>query len=620
MPAASQNHASGAVLPPGAQLGRYEVLSKLAAGGMAVVYAARLHGIAGFQRMVALKVLHANLAHEEEFIAMFLDEARLAARIRHPNVVSTIEISDSLGAGYYLVMEYIEGDHLGRLLAAAHKESERLPVPIVLRIVTDALAGLAAAHDLTDDTGRRVNLVHRDVSPHNIMVGTDGVARLTDFGVAKAEDRRTHTRDGQVKGKLAYMAPEQASTGQADQRSDLFAMGVILWECLTGRRLFRAGNAAATLNKLINGSIPPPSSIDSGLEPVDEILQRALHREPESRFQEAEAFISAIERAAPVLGGIASQREVGRMVKRLAEEKLTRDQRVIRSAERVVDRLAEGDELSSEPSASSRSAASSLSQSASRATGSSSRASAIDGARIPTGSHRFSLPPPPPMGPVRTPAAMGSSARASQAGLVLRWGVLVAGIFACAAVAWLSVSLQERVIVTPIPVEGRSGRIGAGLSSESEGSRGWAESLAAPAQAQPPDLPSPEPVDPVTSAHAAAATDGISGSIGKPSDMNRGGETLVSGSGQAGDGAEVAAMASAFTDEGAQEPDSTGSADAPLAEGPAPITKAPPQLSETGTARRRPGVTRRKRSARRAPKRSRGATSALPVLDNPYER
>src|ERR1700759_1432363 len=154
-------------LSAGAKLGRYEILCKLATGGMAIVYVARVQGVAGFERLVAIKVLHANLAHEDEFISMFLDEARLAASIRHPNVVPTIDVSDSkeAGYGYFIVMEYIEGDHLGALLSSAHKANEKLTVPIALRIVADALAGLGAAHDLCDDKGKSLHLVHRDVSP-----------------------------------------------------------------------------------------------------------------------------------------------------------------------------------------------------------------------------------------------------------------------------------------------------------------------------------------------------------------------------------------------------------------------------------------------------------------------
>ncbi|HEX7478347.1 MAG TPA: serine/threonine-protein kinase [Polyangiales bacterium] len=308
------------------------MLARLASGGMAGVYVARAIGVAGFERLFAIKILHPHLAHEEEFISMFLDEARLAARIRHPNVVPTIDISDTPDAGFYLVMEYIEGDHLGALLQRAWKIGARLPWPITLRIVVDALDGLAAAHNLTDETGRRLNLVHRDVSPHNVMVSTDGIARITDFGVAKAEVRLSTTREGQFKGKLAYMAPEHASNGEADQRSDIFSMAIILWECLTGRRLFRAENHAATLNKICLEPIPMPSSVDPALAPFDHVLERGLARDPNQRFQSAEEFAEAIELAAPSLGGVAKQREVAQVVREYAAEKIAHDANLIRSA------------------------------------------------------------------------------------------------------------------------------------------------------------------------------------------------------------------------------------------------------------------------------------------------
>jgi eukaryotic-like serine/threonine-protein kinase len=316
----------------GRRLGRYEVLARLASGGMAAVYVGRALGVAGFERLFAVKVLHPHLAHEQEFITMFLDEARLAARIRHPNVVPTIDISDTQDAGYYLVMDYIEGDHLGALLQRAYKLGTRLPFPVALRIMVDALEGLAAAHGLTDESGRRINLVHRDVSPHNIMVSTDGIARITDFGVAKAEVRLSTTRQGQFKGKLAYMAPEHASTGEADQRSDLFSVAIILWECLTGTRLFRAENQAATLNKICIEPIPMPSAVDPALEPFDTVLARGLARDLDERYQTAEEFAEAIEERADTLGGLANQRAVAKLVREYAAEKIDRDRELIRSA------------------------------------------------------------------------------------------------------------------------------------------------------------------------------------------------------------------------------------------------------------------------------------------------
>jgi serine/threonine-protein kinase len=316
----------------GRHLGRYQVLCQLAAGGMAGVYVARALAVAGFERLVAVKVLHPHLAHEEEFISMFLDEARLAARIRHPNVVPTLDISDTEGDGFFLVMEYIEGHHLGALLQQAAKDNLRVPPSVIVRVVLDALGGLSAAHTLVDERGAPLNLVHRDVSPHNIMVGTDGVSRLTDFGVAKAEVRLTSTRDGQFKGKLAYMAPEHASTGQADQRSDLFAMGVILWEGLTGRRLFRADTNAQTLQKILVEEIPAPSSVRDELAPFDALCAKAMAREPEDRFQSADEFAAALEDVAAVAGGVATPRQVGEVVRRLAADKLTKEKARIQEA------------------------------------------------------------------------------------------------------------------------------------------------------------------------------------------------------------------------------------------------------------------------------------------------
>jgi serine/threonine-protein kinase len=221
-----------------------------------------------------------------------------------------------------------------------------MPMPVVLRVVIDALLGLGAAHDLRDDDGSLLNLVHRDVSPHNVLVGRDGVARLTDFGVAKAEDRLANTRDGQVKGKIAYMAPEQASVGRCDARSDLFAMAIVLWECATGQRLFRAENSAATLHRLLHEQIPSLYSIDPELEPLDAVLRKALERSPELRYQSAEEFVEALERVAPALGGVAPRRLVSRAVERYAAEKLERDRRLIDSA---LVSLRSGQPLHSEP-------------------------------------------------------------------------------------------------------------------------------------------------------------------------------------------------------------------------------------------------------------------------------
>jgi serine/threonine-protein kinase len=321
----------------GRQLGRYEILTQLASGGMASVYIARAQGVAGFERLVAIKVLHPHLAYEQEFISMFLDEARLAARIRHMNVVPTLDISDSPGDGYFLVMEYIEGDHLGALLGRAAKNGDRLPRPFVCRVLVDTLQGLAAAHRLTDEHGTSLKLVHRDVSPHNILIGTDGIARLTDFGVAKADVRMASTRAGQFKGKLSYMAPEQASSSETDQRSDLFSVGIILWESLTGRRLFKGESNAATLNKLLNDTIIRPSELWPDLEPFDDIVMKALSRNPDGRFQSADEFGEALDDVAGRTG-VAKTRDVAEVVRSLDADKLQAERQRVRDSIEILGR------------------------------------------------------------------------------------------------------------------------------------------------------------------------------------------------------------------------------------------------------------------------------------------
>jgi len=319
----------------GQQVDRYHILHRLAAGGMGAVYVARAMGMGGFERLVAIKVLHPHLAEEEEFISMLLDEARLAARIRHPNVVATVDVSQWEDL-HYLVMDYVEGDHLAGLLSRPYKAGERLPLRPALKIVFEALAGLSAAHELKDSNGSPLNLVHRDVSPQNILVGVDGISRLTDFGVAKAEYRLSSTRQGTFKGKLAYTAPETASQAHAEQRSDLFALGIVLWEVITTRRLFKAETNVATLRKLLEDPIPPPSSIHEELEPFDAVLAKALARPLEERFQTGAEMMEAIEVAAAETVGMGTTREVAALVRDLAAQKLEKEQNSIRAA---IDRL-----------------------------------------------------------------------------------------------------------------------------------------------------------------------------------------------------------------------------------------------------------------------------------------
>jgi serine/threonine protein kinase len=310
---------------------RYELMGEIASGGMATVYLARLSGVGGFRRFVAMKRLHPHLAGEKEFVEMFLDEARLAAGIHHPNVVSILEVGAS-PVGYYLVMEYVEGDTLARLLARAASTGQRLPTPVAVRIVLASLGGLHAAHELKDDEGRNLELVHRDVSPQNILVGIDGVARITDFGVARATSRLTSTRVGQLKGKLAYMAPEQASGDKLDRRADVFSAGVLIWETFASKRLFKADNEAATLQRVMNEPIPDLQRIAPHLSAeLCAVVMRALDRDRDKRYASAAELSSALETAAVGRDGLAATREVAAYVKELLGEEIEQQRDAVRA-------------------------------------------------------------------------------------------------------------------------------------------------------------------------------------------------------------------------------------------------------------------------------------------------
>jgi serine/threonine protein kinase len=308
-------------------VGRYVVYGEIASGGMATVHFGRLTGLAGFARSVAIKRLHAHFAKDPEFVKMFLDEARLAARITHPNVVATLDVVQS-GEELFLVMDYVRGAALSQLLRAARRAGERMPPLVATGIVAGALHGLHAAHEAKNETGQRLDIVHRDVSPQNVLVGTDGVARVLDFGVAKAAGRMQETRDGQLKGKLSYMAPEQIQGAAVTRRTDVYAGSVVLWEALTGERLFKGENEANVLARVLAGVVPPPSSLAPGLSSsVDRVVLRGLALEPGSRYATAREMAQELDASF----GVASAAEIGDWVERVAAQEL--DDRARRIAE-----------------------------------------------------------------------------------------------------------------------------------------------------------------------------------------------------------------------------------------------------------------------------------------------
>ena len=288
---------NAATTAPTLVIGRYALFDEIASGGMASVHYGRLLGEQGFTRTVAIKRLHPHLARDPEFATMFLDEARVVARIRHPNVVPTLDVVNMSGE-LFIVMEYVQGESLARLNRAAHQSGAPMPPEVAATIMVGVLHGLHAAHEATTERGEPLHIVHRDVSPQNILVGLDGIPRLVDFGVAKAAGRAHSTREGQLKGKIAYMAPEQIRLAMATPLVDVYAAAVVFWELLTCSRLFTADNDVTTLDRVMHMPVRPPSAVVASSPPaLDEIVVRALDRDPEKRFASAREMARAIEDA-----------------------------------------------------------------------------------------------------------------------------------------------------------------------------------------------------------------------------------------------------------------------------------------------------------------------------------
>ena len=299
------------------RVGRYEILLPIAKGGMATVYLARAEGHGGFDRYVALKLTLPHLRSDPEFSAVLLDEAKLVAHIRHTNVVPVLDVAqDKLGV--FLVMDYVAGDTLGGLIKTAAGLGTPLPVGVSLRILVDALEGLHAAHEHGDEDGYPLHLVHRDFSPQNILVGTDGVGRLTDFGIAKAASRASSTAAGLIKGKMSYVSPEQARGLPLDRRCDLWAAGVIAWEIMCRRKL-NAPNDPKSLISTVKRAPPLIRTVvPDAPEAIEAVIASVLKLDPNERPATAQLLARDLATAARASGMFAETHEVAEHVKRLA--------------------------------------------------------------------------------------------------------------------------------------------------------------------------------------------------------------------------------------------------------------------------------------------------------------
>ncbi|MDB4946331.1 MAG: protein kinase [Labilithrix sp.] len=310
-----------------AQLGRYTLLGRLAGGGMGTVHLARVRGERGFSRAVAVKLLHAHLAEDADIVTRFLDEARVAAFVKHPHVVSVLDVGENEGSPF-LVLDYVHGDSFEGLLRAARKAGEPVPLDVVAAIGSDLLEGLDAAHTAKDDAGNALDLVHRDVSPHNVLVSEHGIAYVTDFGIAKVRDRLRLTRTNDMLGKAGYMAPEQlGGPGGVTTRTDVYGAGIVLWEALAGKKLFEGleHQLLATVERteapLVSGHRPEvPAALDA-------LVAAMLARDPAARPASAAACNTMLLAALPR----ASPSEVATWMRRYAQARLEKLEALLRA-------------------------------------------------------------------------------------------------------------------------------------------------------------------------------------------------------------------------------------------------------------------------------------------------
>ncbi len=334
-------------------LGRYRVVDEIGIGGMASVHLARMDGPGGFQKWVAIKRIHPHLVEDDAFVQMFLDEARVAASISHPNVAAVFDLGKHEDT-YWIAMEYLHGEPLREVMRRTEELGTAMPPEIACRVIADAAEGLHAAHELLGKNGEKLGLVHRDVTPHNLFLTYDGVTRVVDFGIAKFASRMSHTRAGTLKGKLAYMSPEQVHGEGIDRRTDIFALGVVLWELTTGQRLFRMENDLDTLAKVQECNVPRPSTIIRGY-PVDleKIVMKALAKNRGERFRTAREFSRALQSLLMRRGLFIASDEVAAYMASVFQDRIQKREAHLRWAAEVtqtinVDQLLSAPKVASE--------------------------------------------------------------------------------------------------------------------------------------------------------------------------------------------------------------------------------------------------------------------------------
>ncbi len=323
---------------------KYTLLRQLGKGGMAEVYLARQRGIRGFEKLVVLKRILPDKARNGEFVTMFLDEARTAADLRHPNVVNVFDINRADGT-YYMAMEFLNGRDLRHVLKRALSKKQRVPPGIIGGVGAQAAAGLHYAHEKTSLDGAPLHIVHRDVSPQNIIVGFAGEVKVVDFGIAKAEHQNFETQAGRLKGKYAYMSPEHARGERLDGRADQYSLAVVMWELLTRRRLFRGGNDRRTLALVLDAAIEPPRSFDGSIpHGLNDVVMRALSKDRDDRYPTGDAFRAALEDALTDDGVRHSAADIARYMDELFADEVEDE------ASLSEERIDVGSDLSSVPS------------------------------------------------------------------------------------------------------------------------------------------------------------------------------------------------------------------------------------------------------------------------------